>query len=244
MTETRKKLGRPGKWDWKKEAETIDWDEKDEAIAAQYGVSRSTVHWARTAYGRPRAGARVRYDWAEESLVIDWDRTNAEIAREYKVSGVHIGNVRKKHGRPRKCVGYYAGAAPSRDWETELKDVDWDRTDVDIAGDFGVAVTTIGKYREMYGRLPRKAPTGWSGRPRSRSRRKSARQQRAIQEMKEDVPDGPWQDTHNGKTWEDMPGDDDFDKRVAFFFFRRGMHSGEGESYNPWKRKGVRSTKA
>lgn len=34
---------------------------------------------------------------------------------------------------------------------------------------------------------------------------------------------GPWQLTHNGKTWHDMPGADTISKRCNFSLFRRGL---------------------
>ena len=42
----------------------------------------------------------------------------------------------------------------------------------------------------------------------------------------------PWQQTHNGMTWRDMPGDTIDQKRLNFFLFRRGLFDPEG-----WKDK-------
>ena len=33
----------------------------------------------------------------------------------------------------------------------------------------------------------------------------------------------PWQLTHNGKTWRDMPGETNDLKKLNFFLFRRGL---------------------
>lgn len=34
----------------------------------------------------------------------------------------------------------------------------------------------------------------------------------------------PWQQTWRGKTWRDMPGNDDTHRRINFFYFRRGRY--------------------
>jgi hypothetical protein len=37
------------------------------------------------------------------------------------------------------------------------------------------------------------------------------------------IPDGPWQHTVRGKTWKDMPGTNETDRKLNFFFFRRNI---------------------
>jgi len=38
------------------------------------------------------------------------------------------------------------------------------------------------------------------------------------------IPDGPWQNKHNGKRWFDMPGSNEDVQKLNFFLFRRDLH--------------------
>ena len=42
--------------------------------------------------------------------------------------------------------------------------------------------------------------------------------------VKSGIPDGPWQETVRGKTWDEMPGNSPELQKLNFFFWRRGLY--------------------
>jgi hypothetical protein len=73
---------------------------------------------------------------------------------------------------------------------------------------------------------------GWSS-----TRKKAAQKNKKAKESPERL--AIWQLSHNGKYWYDMPGENDFDKRCNFFFFRRGKYHPERPATERWQEKPI-----
>lgn len=200
-------MGRTAKLDWAQEASRIDWDRTTADLAREYDVCNVWMATIRKKYGRRRRENGGR-DWAQEAKLIDWDRGNTEIARDYGVTGSWISKVRGLYGRPRsekqsggRAAWHTLGRRPKRDWGQALKGVDWSRSNDEIGRDFDVSECTIAKYRRIFGESRKGHPP----------------------HQKKGVLPGPWSMIYRGKTWRDMPGSNEFNKKTNFFFFRRGM---------------------
>ncbi len=137
-------------------AQIIDWDTvglgtaSDADVAKATGAHHKTVMRERQRRGIPPYATRgVRgiidqIDWS----AVDWSaETDAQIAEAFGVSRQTAARARARCATAPKST---AMALRTHDWSI----VDWTRTDVDIAGDFGCRPSTIATWRRKAGAAP------------------------------------------------------------------------------------------